>query len=128
MPHSCGTRDGLQVFENDRGETDGFCFSCNTYVKHPLGVGAVAGDIPTEKRVGKSREETEQTLREIPDYPITDLPNRKLRSSALEHFDIRVGVSQEDGKTPTIAYFPYTLNGEIIGYKVRLLEEKKMCL
>lgn len=126
MPHSCGTRDGLQVFENDRGEIDGFCFSCNTYVKHPLGIGATEKDIPTEKRLGRSREEVEQTLREIPDYPITDLPTRRLRSAALEHFDIRVGVSQEDGKTPTIVYFPYTLDGSIIGYKVRLLEEKKM--
>ena len=126
MPHSCGTSDGLQVFENDRGEVDGFCFACNTFVKHPLGVDAKASDIPAEKRLGKTKEETERTLREIPEYPCVDLPDRKLRSSALDHFDIRIGVSEQDGKTPTIVYFPYTKDGEIIGYKVRLLEEKRM--
>jgi len=26
LPHSCGTRDGLQVFEKEDGTYDGYCY------------------------------------------------------------------------------------------------------
>lgn len=124
--HSCGTRDGLQVFERDDGTVDGYCFSCNTYVRDPLGKGTLASSIPTEKRLGKTREEVERELAEIQEYPIVDLKVRKLRASYLDDFGVKVGVSEQDGKTPSIVYFPYTVDGVITGYKVRLLEEKRM--
>jgi hypothetical protein len=28
LPHSCGSRSGLQVFEKEDGTVDGYCFSC----------------------------------------------------------------------------------------------------
>lgn len=124
--HSCGTRDGLQVFEKDDGTIDGFCFSCNKYIEHPFGEGAKASEIPAEKRITKTREEIERELEEIGGYPCIDLPSRKLRGTSLDHYGIKVGVSEQDGKTPSIVYFPYTRNGVVVGYKVRLLEAKRM--
>lgn len=126
LPHSCGTKDGLQVFERDDGSIDGFCFTCNSYIRHPLGNETKARDIDAEKRVGKTKEEIERDITEIAEYPIVDLPTRRIRARYLERYNTHVGVSEQDGKTPTIVYFPYTSEGVIKGYKVRLLEEKRM--
>jgi len=34
LAHSCGSNDGLQVFE-EGGEYTGYCFACGTYVDDP---------------------------------------------------------------------------------------------
>lgn len=126
MPHSCGTKDGLQVFEDDNGDINGFCFSCNTFVRHPMGEGAKAGDIPAEKRIGKTKEEIARAIQEIGEYATVDLPERRLRASSLNKYGVTIAVSEADGVTPVAVYFPYTKDGELIGWKARLLYEKRM--
>lgn len=37
LPHSCGTRMGLQVFQQEDGSYDGYCFSCGVTVPNPYG-------------------------------------------------------------------------------------------
>lgn len=126
MPHSCGTSDGLQVFAKDKGGIDGYCFSCGTYIPDPLGAGATEKDIPDDKRLGKSSEEVQQAIIDISNYPVTDLPSRKIRKTVLEQYGVKVSVSEKDGKTPYATYFPYTKDGELVGYKCRILDPKKM--
>ena len=129
MGHSCGTRDGLQVFEQEDGSIDGYCYSCSTYVQHPYGTPKKAEDMEQIKkeRLTKTTEEVIQEIAEISTYVTVDLPERKLRKSTLEHFGIKIGLSEKDGKTPMLHYYPYTdWNGELKGYKVRLIETKKM--
>lgn len=126
LPHSCGTRNGLQVFEQDDGSVDGYCYSCNTYVKHPYGEPKNASDIPKAQRLTKTKEEIAQEIAEIASYPVVNLPDRKLRAESLNHFGIRIGMSEQDGITPTLHYYPYTKDGEIVGYKVRLIENKRI--
>lgn len=125
LPHSCGSRDALQVFENDDGSLSGFCFSCKTYVASPMGEGAVAEDIPKAKRLRKSPEEIAEEIEEISGYGVIDLPDRRLRAEALDLYGIKVGVSEQDGKTPTFQYFPYRKGNELTSYKVKLLDGKK---
>lgn len=125
LPHSCGSRDALQVFENEDKSLSGFCFSCRTYVTDPLGEGKKAGDIPAAQRLRKTPEEIEAEIAEINEYGVYDLPERKLRKEALDHYGIKVGVSERDGKTPTFQYFPYRNGRELVAYKVKLLDGKK---
>lgn len=125
LPHSCGSRDGLQVFEQEDGSLDGYCFSCRTVVPDPMGVGATVKDIPEGSRLSKTKEEIADEVAEIQECGYQDLPDRKIRASTLEKFGIRVGVSKQDGKTPTFLFFPYTKKGTLCGYKVKLLTEKK---
>lgn len=125
LPHSCGSRDALQVFENDDGSLSGFCFSCKTYVASPMGEGAVAEDIPKAKRLRKSPEEIAEEIEEISSYGVIDLPDRRLRAEALDLYGIKIGVSEQDGKTPTFQYFPYRKGNELTAYKVKLLDGKK---
>lgn len=126
LPHSCGSRAGLQVFEKEDGSVDGYCFSCNTYVRHPFGAPKNADEIPKKERIGKTKEEIQAEIAEIHNYPVIDLPERRLKAEALNYFGIKIGLSEEDGKTPKFHYYPYTKDGEIVAYKVRLIENKRM--
>lgn len=122
LSHSCGSDKGLQVFEED-GKYTGYCFSCNTYVPNPY------EDKPEgykPKKVRKSKEDIEREISEIKEYPILALKDRKLKKSTLEYFDIRIGVSQEDGETPILHYYPYYKGSDLMGYKARLIENKRM--
>lgn len=124
--HECGTRDGLQVFEREDGGVDGYCYSCKTYVRHPFGDERNVKDIPVKQRIKKTREEIEAEIAEIKEYPVVDLKDRKLRKDVLEHFGTKVAVSEEDGVTPRLVYHPYTRDGQLVAYKVILLENKRM--
>lgn len=124
--HECGTRDGLQVFEREDGGVDGYCYSCKTYVRHPFGDERNVKDIPVKQRIKKTREEIQAEIKEIADYGVVDLVDRKLRKDVLELYGIKIGVSEEDGKTPKFHYYPYYKNGELRAYKVRFVENKRM--
>lgn len=123
MEHEdCGSSDALQVYQDEDGSYNGFCFSCNTYVADPLGdksegeVKELAKSSPT-----KSKEQIKEEMDFIDSLGCVDLPNRKLRVKSLSHFGIKIGLSESDGKTPTFAYFPYTKRGKIVKYKVKHL-------
>lgn len=124
--HECGTRDGLQVFEREDGGVDGYCYSCKTYVRHPFGDERNVKDIPVKQRIKKTREEIQAEIKEIADYGVVDLVDRRLRKDVLELYGIKIGVSEEDGKTPKFHYYPYYKNGELRAYKVRFVENKRM--
>jgi twinkle protein len=122
LPHSCGTKKGLNVFAEE-GEISGYCFACNTYVPHPYGVDVDIKDIPKPKV--KTPQEIEAEIVEITAYTTVDVTARKLRQKNLEKFNIKVGLSEEDGHTPKEVYQPYTKNGSLCAYKVKILENGK---
>lgn len=126
LPHKCGSSDALQVFEDDDGTLSGYCFACSTYVADPLGKGKTSADIPKAQRLSKSVEEVQEEMQEIAGLNSLDLEERRLRAKYLEPFGIKVGLSEQDGKTPRLVFFPYTKDGKIVKYKVRLLGEKRM--
>jgi len=122
IPHSCGTRKGLQVFVDEDKNINGFCFSCGTYVADPYGTGETkfTGEIKI-----KTDEEKEEELYEIATYPTVDIKTRKLRADTLELFGVRTSLSESDGVTPTAAYYPYRKSGKISGYRVKTLDGSK---
>lgn len=126
LPHSCGTRSGLQVFEREDGTVDGFCFSCRSFVRHPYGDETRADDIPVKRRLKKTPEEIQAELEEIQGYPIDDLRDRKLRKEALDHYGIKLGYDEENGQDVKFHYYPYTKDEKLVAYKVRLVENKRM--
>lgn len=125
LPHSCGSRNALQVFEQEDGSLNGYCFSCSTYVPHPLGEGKSIDDIPVAKRLSKSREEIEAELEEISECGSIDLKDRRLRAKYLDHYGIKVGFDQADGVTPKFIYFPYYKGKELKAFKTKLIKDKK---
>lgn len=125
LPHhtdKCNSKDALQVFQEENGKYTGYCFSCGTFVPDPY----------SDKPVGykpnvfvKSSEDVERELREIQQYPSRNLPDRRLRKETLEYFHVPIGVSETDGETPTLHYYPYRSGNGLEGYKVRLIDPKK---
>lgn len=125
IPHSCGSRDGLQVFEQEDGSLDGYCFPCKKRVAHPLGVGKTIDDVPVAQRLTKTKEEIAAEIEEISGYDTVDLTDRRLRADILKTYGVKIGVSEQDGITPTFQYFPYYKGNELTAYKVKLLDGKK---
>ena len=122
LRHSCGSH-ALQVFLQDDGTYDAFCFACGKHEPNPY------GDKPPGYRPQikiKSPEEIQAEIDEVKDYQVVAIEDRKLRKESLEYFGVKVGVSEEDGVTPYSVYFPYFRNGELQGYKARVLNPKKM--
>lgn len=122
LRHSCGAH-ALQVFLQDDGTYDAFCFACGKAEPNPY------GDKPPGYRPQikiKTPEEIEEEIKEYSEYLTVDIPDRKLRKTSLEYFGVKVGVSEEDGVTPYSVYFPYHRDGELSGYKARVLNPKKM--
>ena len=125
LPHSCGSNKGLQVFADDDGTVNGYCFSCDTFVPNPYGEVSYAKDLPPVKP-GKTKEEVAEQMKEIAECGVCDLADRRLRGDSLEHFGIKIGLDTKDGKTPKIAFLPYYKDGVLVKYKARLLEQKRM--
>ena len=120
---ACG-KNGLQVFQKEGGGYDGWCFICNKYEANPY------EDQPPDYKPAfqqKSPEEIQNELDEVDEFQTHAITSRKLKKEYLQYFGIKTAVSQEDGETPTATYFPYgDEKGKLIGYKVRLLSEKRM--
>lgn len=123
LPHSCGSRRGLQVFQKDDGTIDGYCFSCDTFVAHPYGDGPVPN---IEARPKKTPEVIKAELDEIATYKTVDIASRKLRGDVLDYFGVKVGLDEERGEEPVQVYFPYTKDGRVVGYKTRSIANKEI--
>jgi len=121
--HSCGTRSGLQVFANEDGKVNGYCFSCKTFVANPYGEPKTVDDIDLPEP--KTQEEIQKEMSEISGYGSMDIPSRKLRKADLDRFGVKVSVSESDGKTPTAMYFPVYKGDDLTGYFVKSLGENK---
>lgn len=119
LPHSCGTKRGLVVYADEGGNTDGYCYACDTYVAHPFGEPKKLEDIP--KKVVRTQEEIDKELRDITTYPVVDVKHRKLRAASLEKFGVKIGLSEYDGVTPSEMYFPLTKEGVVTGYQVKAI-------
>ena len=122
LSHSCGSKDGLQVFQDDRGKYTGWCFACDTFVSDPY----EDGEHKPPKRRKKTEDEIKREIAEIKTYETHELPDRKLKKWALEYFGIKIGVSEQDGVTPAFHYYPYEVNGELVAYRTRLVEGKRI--
>lgn len=113
----------IQVFQQEDGTYDAFDFATGKYIPDPYADKPV-GYRPVFK--GKTEEEIKAELDEIAEFQTLDLPDRKLKKKYLEYFGIKIGVSEEDGVTPILHYYPYYSQGKLIGYKARLIANKRM--
>lgn len=118
---SCGSNDAKQVFEEDK-RFSAYCFNCNKYDPSPYEEGQAP---KVRTRLTKTPEEIAEELEEINGLPSLDLDHRKLHKETLETYGVKVAVSEEDGITPTIAYYPHTREGAVVGYQCKLIDPKK---
>lgn len=75
-------------------------------------------------KVEKTPEQIAQALAEVAELPIKELKSRAINLAVAERFNVRVALNQMDGETPVSHYYPKTIDGAIVGHKVRNLEHK----
>ena len=124
---NCPTCGGssLQVFLKEDGTYDGFCFSnCQKYIANPYEDKPVGYKPPAPHR--KDPAEIRKQLSDVRELPTVDIVSRKLKAETLRHFGVRVGLSQEDGETPSIMYFPHFIKGAVVSVKTKVLNPKRM--
>jgi len=113
--HNCGSGDGNQVYVQEDGSFDAWCYACETY--DPMNDG---GNVVPIKQIKDSRMKMED-VNKLPTLAIKD---RGLRKDIVEKFGVKVAVSEVDGETITHHYYPDHRNGELIGYEARECETK----
>ena len=91
LPHSCGTKKGLQVFANEEtGKVDGFCFACHKRIANPYGKEKTIDEVDLPKP--KTEAEIQAEIAEIDGYPVVDLKDRKLRAKYIERFGSKIAL------------------------------------
>jgi len=118
----CNSDNSLQVFQADDGTYNGYCFSKCGYVDDPYKDKPV-GYKPVS--LSKSPEQIAEELEEIAECKPMANQERKLGQAVMKHFGVVTSVSQKDGVTPDVTYFPYTSKGEVVKYKCKLRAHKK---
>lgn len=123
LPCQCGSRKGKNVFINEDNTYSAYCFACKSYDHDPY------KDKPKDYKppvaFKKTPEEIAAEIKAISAFKSFELPDRKLRKDSVEYFNVKVGVSEQDGVTPETHYYPYLLNDNLVGYKVRYVANKK---
>jgi len=68
---------------------------------------------------GGTVQRVEEKVEDILGYPCKSIPERGIDEKTAERFGIRTKLSSQDGMTPEAHYFPYTLEGKVVGFKKR---------
>ena len=113
----------IQIFQQADGSFDAYDFATGKYIAQPY-ADKPAGYKPVVRI--KTKEEIDAEIKEIEEFATQALPDRKLSKASLEYFQIKIGVSEEDGQTPVTHYYPYRKGELLVGYKVRVIEDKRM--
>lgn len=69
---------------------------------------------------------TKQTVEEVRQFPTLAIEERGLTKETCHRLGIRTELSGSDGVTPIAHYFPYSLEGKLVGYKKRDLTKPKL--
>src|SRR3569623_871856 len=123
-PHvECGSSDGLALY--DKGDTtEGYCFACSQWVP---------GEVSTRAReklgnlVFKAKTPEELIAEVVAVYnthAVRALTDRDISIDTTAYFDVRVGVSQQDGVSVAEHYYPYYADGVLKAYKKRVVASK----
>jgi len=110
---NCTSSDAFQIYEDDSG----YCFSCEKAVKN---INAI--DFEIEERNTVTEFVPQITINEVMHLGIRSMPDRKISKPIMEHFGVR-SETDNDG-TVTAQYYPYTVEGEVVAYKKRLLPKQ----
>ena len=121
-PKCQSTSKPLQVFLNDDNTYSGFCFHCNVVVPKPYGDNAPD---PSTIKV-KTPEEIAEEIEEVRSCPPFSLKHRAIDPEDWKYFGVRMVLSEHDGTTPYALAHPYTRDGSIVGFKLKLLHKKTM--
>ena len=120
----CGSRDNLRVYEKEGGIIDGYCPTCTEEYKSPKRMNELGLADNKIKEYSTMKEKSKPfNPHQYDDWPCKGF--RGIRREVVDLYNVKVAVSEQDGKTITHHYYPDTKKGRITGYEVRDVEAKK---
>lgn len=127
MHPACTSQNkSLQVFLNEDASYSGYCFSCKKVVPNPLGEISEEDAEAIKNIKPKTPEEIAQEIQEIRDCGKVDFTHRGMNADVWNHYGVRLGYSEHDGKTPAYICFPRTKDRKLVSFKVKCLDKKVM--
>jgi twinkle protein len=119
----CGSSDGLQTFYDDlKDKYYAICFAGCGMKHYPDPYGTDPESAPTV--VKKTEEEIYEEIHEIRSCKMFDEDFRGIPKSQWKLWQVRLLVSEYDGKTPYAVAFPYSNEGELSGWKCVTMKKK----
>lgn len=104
----CGSSNGKQIFVQEDDTQNSYCFACETY-----------DPMQDTTKIKYKEESTVMTMPDISNLKSLEIPDRLIRKDTVEYYNVKLALSESDGKTITEHYYPDHNNGELIGYEVR---------
>lgn len=133
----CGSSDAMAVYEQPDGSYNAHCFSCGYYeADPPVNSKSPSRDVRLNQQPAGIR--TTLSVKQISECPLLPLPDRGIKKSTSEFFEVRTILNGLDGQTPVawcFPYYKYTNNSttgssfssssfHLSGYKKRIVEDK----
>lgn len=92
-------------------------------------MGYIKGEInkrTSRVKMNNTSKYKEEKVEDILKLPALEIPERGISRKTAAHFGIRTAVDPRDGRTHIAHYFPYTVEGKIVGFKKRDLTKPKV--
>lgn len=148
----CGSSDAYTVYEDDNGKINAYCYSCGKYFKEPYKSQINEGEtvdntsvdnnfpytgnhtyrLSTRSTTAPSSNTIGETVSDIDEalaHPVRALTDRCISHAACERYGVRVGVDTRDGVSPTYHLYPCYRNGNLTGFKQRIVSTKQfLCI
>ena len=118
---SCGSSDARELYQQDDGSIDSYCFSCHKYF-NPVETENNGTKVMTIQSKPKTFT---KDMNSIPDLPVIAIDDRGIRKEVAQAYDVHVEVSPEDASTIVAHYYPDRSNGQVVGYEVKIVEDKQ---
>ena len=107
----CGSSDGVGLWTNGRGK----CFVC----EKPAFLDQFDSSIePKYKTTNYEKDMSTETLQAIANYDSSGVRERKLTRTACDLYGMKV--ERGNSSEITAHYYPYTVKGNVVGYKKRM--------
>jgi len=113
-----GTHKAAVFYNEEYNNYSAYCFIHSCYIKNPY----KDGEKPTV--IIKTKEELEAEVQEIRKLNKPTDAYRKVPAKMLGRYGVRLGLSEEDGKTPYALFFGYTKDAVLSRWKAKLIPYK----
>jgi len=115
----CDSSDGVQIFEQEDGKRDAYCYACDTPFKKVDDLTVVEDTYKGGTTINKI------SIQDVLELPSADLTDRRIRQEILDHFGVKVGLNGSDRTTIDHHFYPaHSKTGELMGYKQRICKTK----
>lgn len=122
---NCKSNDACQVFEQDDGSLNSWCFACETFEDLSENTDweekMKVINIETKTKVA---EPNMSTVKEIEQTKVSEaLPDRGIRKEVVERYKVKVDCDSQGNVT--YHYYPDRKDGKLIGYEGRQVQGKR---